>query len=388
MLNSSEVVAVYKAVLGREPGEHEIEGQVRRCAGIDDLLRSVLDSEEYALRQVRAKDETARDPSWVNFFHPDLARWNHPPGTRSRDGTAIVGREGFLFLSGGTNDNLEQYVGSIELESGWLDAWGKTVGRRAEEMRDLGVTSALLVVPDKLAAYGDLYPERLEQVGPRPIETLLAASDLPFVYPIEDLRSAREAGEEVFPPTDTHLTFRGNELLFTSVAGALGIDPLPSDTGIALDTYPIAGDLGIKFEPPIVSIVRQPTSLGAAELSEDNRPEFLSVGAHIGTRRVFRNPAASDRRIAVIFGDSFGFAGSRYQGLAWFMAQVFRETHFIWVPFGWDPGYVERVGAEAVLVQGAERFLTRVPHTGVDSAQIAEETLRRAQPLGVEQVSS
>ena len=73
--------------------------------------------------------------------------------------------------------------------------------------------------------------------------------------------------------------------------------------------------------------------------------------------------------MAVIFGDSFGFAAAYYQGLSWFLAQAFREVHFVWVPFGWDADYVRRVGAEAVLVQGAERFVARVPRFEVDTSQ-------------------
>jgi alginate O-acetyltransferase complex protein AlgJ len=110
------------------------------------------------------------------------------------------------------------------------------------------------------------------------------------------------------------------------------------------------------------------------------------VGGHIGTRRVFRNESAADRRTAVLFGDSFGFSAAYYQGVSWFMAQVFREVHFVWIPFGWDPDYVRRVGAEAVLVQGAERFAARVPHPRSEVARLAEETLRRRQAVGIEAV--
>jgi alginate O-acetyltransferase complex protein AlgJ len=388
MLDSSEVVAVYKQVLGREPSSAEVDDQLRACPRLEDLLRIVLESEEYAARQLRADVESARAPTRLNFFHPDLARWAHPPGTRSEDGAAIVGREGCLFLSGGSNANLDQHLGAVQMGPEWLEGWRRTIARRADEMEALGVASALLVVPDKLAVYEDLYPDDLDRVGPRPVESLLAAPDLPIVYPIDDLLAARSGGEEIHPRTDTHFTFRGNELLFESVATALGIERLPDHSDIALDEYAMAGDLGIKFEPPIVSIVREPGSLGAAEVAEDNREEFVAVGAHIGTRRVFSNPQAADPRVAVVFGDSFAFAGPRYQGATWFLAQVFRETHFIWVPFGWDAAYVRRVGAEAVLVQGAERFAGRVPHVDVDSARIAEQTLRGGRPLGVEQVSS
>jgi hypothetical protein len=195
------------------------------------------------------------------------------------------------------------------------------------------------------------------------------------------------SGEEAYLRTDTHLTFRGNELLFHSVLSALGVEDPPDFTTLPLRSYPIAGDLGVKFDPQIVSIVSEPNSLVDASIVEDNREEIAAVQGHIGTRRVFRNEQASDPRVAVVFGDSFGFSDTYYQGLSWFLAQVFREVHFIWVPFGWDPDYVSRVGAKAVLVQGAERFVARVPHINVNVSTLAEETLRRKQPIGVERVS-
>jgi alginate O-acetyltransferase complex protein AlgJ len=386
MLTSEQVASVYRQVLGRPPSEREIGDRLAESHGLDGLLRVALDSEEYAARLREGRAESARNPTQVNVFHPDLVQWGLSPGTRSEDGSAIVGREGWLFLCGGTNANLGQHVGAVQMGPGWLEEWRNVVGHRAAEMRALGVSSALLVVPDKLAVYEDFYPEDLDRVGPRPIDRLLAVPDLPIAYPLDDLLAARASGQEVHPRTDTHLTFRGNELLFSSVAGALGVDRPPDHSELPLDAYPMAGDLGVKFDPRIVSIVREPGSLREAEIVEDNRDEIAAVDGHIGTRRVFRNEHAPDPRVAVVFGDSFGFAGPRYQGLSWFMAQVFRETHFIWVPFGWDADYVRRVGAEAVLVQGAERFVARVPHVSVDASRLAEETLRRKQPVGVEEV--
>ncbi len=265
---------------------------------------------------------------------------------------------------------------------------GAGARRRAEESRALGVASTLLVVPDKLAVYEEHYPEELTRSGPRPIERLLAAPDLPIVYPLAELCSAPPAasGEEVYLRTDTHLTFRGNELLFSSLLTALEIESPPDLTTLPLRSYPVSGDLGIKFDPQIVSIVSEPGSLHQARIVEDNREEIEAVDGHIGTRRVFQNEHAPDQRVAVVFGDSFGFSAPYYQGLSWFMAQVSPRVHFVWVPFGWDAAYVRQVGAGAVLVQGAERFVARVPHLDVDVSRLAEETLRRKQPVGIERV--
>lgn len=384
MLTREQIVSVYRQVLEREPREDEIEAQLAGAPDLDSLLRIALESEEYAERLRRRGLRATATRTVVNVYHPDLAEWGLQPGTQSPDGVAIVGREGWLFLCGGTNANLGQYVGEVKMERGWLREWQEVFRRREAEGRRLGVATAFLVVPDKLAVYEQHYPEELRRVGPRPIERLLDEGGLPISYPLADLRAA--AGEEVYMRTDTHLTFRGNELLFASVLGDLGVASRPDFSSLPLRSYPVSGDLGAKFDPAVVGIVSEPGSLGNAEISEDNRAEIAAVEGHIGTRRVYRNDEAPDPRVAVVFGDSFGFGATNYQGVAWFMAQVFREVHFIWVPFGWDGDYVRRVGAEAVLVQGAERFVGRVPRISVDASRLAEETLRRKQPMGIEGV--
>jgi alginate O-acetyltransferase complex protein AlgJ len=381
-LSSETVAAVWRQVLGRDPRPDEIEAQVASGDNLDGLLRMVLDSTEYAQGR---RDAASRLPALVNVYHPDLAPYGLQPGTRSDDDIAIVGHEGSLFLCGGTNANLGQYVGVVEMTQTWLDEWREVARRRREELTAMGLPYALLVVPDKLAVYEERYPEPLEKVGPRPVERLLSLPELELLYPLAELR-ATAADEDVYLPTDTHLTFRGNELLFRTLIEPLGIRSVPDFAAMPLRSYPISGDLGMKFDPRIVSIVSEPNTLGAAEIIDDNRPEIEAVGGHIGTRRVFRNPTAPDRRVAVLFGDSFGFSAAYYQGVSWFMAQVFREVHFVWIPFGWDPDYARRVGAEAVLIQGAERFVARVPHPRSEVAALAEETLRRKQPVGVEAV--
>jgi alginate O-acetyltransferase complex protein AlgJ len=380
MLTSEQVVSVYRQVLGRPPDEDEIELQLAGPRTLDELLRVALDSEEYAMRLREAGERAPRTPTVVNTYHPALAAWGHPVGRRSDDGIAIVGREGWLFLCSGTNANLGQYVGAVAMEPDWLERWRALVARRDAELDALGAAAATLVVPDKLAVYERHYPEPLEKAGPRPIERLLHEGGLPLVYPLALLREAA-GSEDVYLRTDTHLTFRGNELLFESVREALAIDA-PLDVGrLATHPYVAAGDLGVKFDPQIVEVIDAPSTLHAARIAADNREAVAAAGAHIGTRRVYVNDRAPDPRVAVVFGDSFGFSAERYQGLSWFLGQVFRETHFVWIPFGWDPHYVRAVGAEAVVIQGAERFVGRIPEPSIVVAQLEAQALGRRPPV-------
>jgi hypothetical protein len=384
-LTPDQVISVYVEVLGREPTAEEISDQLAVLPDLNSMLRIALDSEEYAVRLAEADVKRTRTPTVVNIYHPDLKAFGPTPGTRSPDGNVVVGRDGQLFLSGGSNAVLDQYTGEVQLAPDWLHAWGRLIRSRRAEMDTMGIASVLLIVPDKLAVYEDLYPELIGRRGPRPAERLQGIPELKIFYPLEELRAAASC-EDIYPRTDTHLTFRGNELLAASLLGLLGIE-LPDFSGLPMHSYAITGDLGSKFNPPVVSIISEPGTLGTTEIIADNSAEIQAVGGHIGTHRVFRNEASPDPRVVVLFGDSFGFSGTNYQSISWFIAQVFRETHFVWIPFGWDPDYVHRVGGEVVLMEGAERFVARVPHLRTDVSKISAETLRRKQPVGVEAVS-
>jgi alginate O-acetyltransferase complex protein AlgJ len=373
-LTADQVVSVYRQVLGRTPAHPEVEHQLASLRTLDEMLRVALDSDEYAVRLGEAGQRSPRSPTVVNAFHPDLARWGHPVGRRSDDGIAIVGRDGWLFLCGGTNANLGQYVGAVQMENGWLAQWRAASAQREADARRLGIVALTLVVPDKLAVYERHYPEPLERRGPRPVERLLAEACLPILYPLDELQAAAER-EDVYLRTDTHLTFRGNALLFESIRMRLGVDAPPQLGELSSQPYVAAGDLGVKFDPAVVEVIDAPGTLHRAHIAQDNREAIAAAGGHVGTRRVFVNERTSDDRVAVIFGDSFGFAAEHYQGLSWFLAQVFRETHFVWIPFGWDPDYVTAVGAQVVVIQGAERFVARAPQPTVDVAKLGARAL-------------
>jgi alginate O-acetyltransferase complex protein AlgJ len=369
------VASVYRQILGRDPRSGDIEAQLATVPDLDSMLRLALESEEYAIRVRSARNASSRAPRTVNIHHADLASHGPQLGSEPDDGSATVGYDGTLFLRGGTNAILEQYVGAVELAADWLEQWRDIAVARRSEMEAMNLAHALLVVPDKLAVYEERYPEALNKVGPRPIERLLALPELETIYPLAELRAA-DAAEDMYPPTDTHLTFRGTELLFRALLEPLKIEKTPDLAALPMRSYAVAGDLGVKFDPEILSIISEPGTLRAASIVEDNHDEMEAAGRHVGRWRVFHNTAPLDPRVAIVFGDSFGYAGPSYQGISWFMAQVFREVHFIWVPFGWDPDYVREVGGQVVLVQGAERFLSRVP----ELHSTPESWSRRDQP--------
>jgi hypothetical protein len=369
------VRALYTHLLGREASADEVAGQLASQPSLADLLAVITGSEEFAQRHREGRTGTSLGPHFVNTHHPDHARWEHQPGTWSGDGVAVVGHDGWVFIGGGSNANLAQFTGEATLPDSWLDGWRELVAERAADAASLGVELVYLVVPDKIAIHEEQFPTELERRGPRPVERLLGEAGLPILYPLDALRDSR-ASADVCLRTDSHMTVAGNHLLHGEVLRALGAGHAAIERpAIGLETLG-SGDLGTRFEPAIVEVFRVPGDMGSAELAEDNWPEVRAAGGHVGTRRVYRNATAPDPRTLVVFGDSYGFGDPVNPGLSWFLAQSFASVHFVWVPCGWDPGYVRAAGGELVVSQTAERFVGRVPLVRVDAAELAERGRR------------
>jgi alginate O-acetyltransferase complex protein AlgJ len=381
-LRPEHVAAVFREFLGRvaTPGDIAIWMQT---GSLHALMDGVLGSEEYAQRLARRdlNERAQAHGRFVNCWIPGWEGFARPPGEISPDGVAIVGDRGHIFIYGGTNNNVASHRGEVEMAGGWMDAWRDLVNERIEHARNAGRRIACLVVPEKLAVYGDVFPQDLTARGLRPVQSLLEVARLPLVYPEDALRDRRADGD-TYLRTDSHLTALGNILLARATMTELGVaatmfDDLPH----APHPHLGAGDLGLHFDPPVMEVMTPMAGASRATLISDNWAQIVAVGGHIGTMRVFRREDAADQRTVVVFGDSYSFGDEAYQGLSWFLAQAFREVHFVWVPFGWDPDYLDSVSADLVVCQTAERFIGRVPNTRVDVRALEQETITRNRAL-------
>jgi hypothetical protein len=195
-----------------------------------------------------------------------------------------------------------------------------------------------------------------------------------LLYPLEAMQAAGDV-DGTFLRTDSHMTLAGNKVIQRELMKGLGVPCVPDNAFSPTIKYPISGDLGCRFDPNIVELKEVTGHLGAATEIESNAEPFLRKNRHLGRRHVFRNAAAIDPRTVVLFGDSFASAHDHYQGIAWSLAQIFSETHLVWIPFAWDPDYVRRVGAELVVFAAAERFLVVVPEIRVDATEVARRAL-------------
>ena len=386
-LRREDIEAVFREFLGRDASPGDV-AHLMQSGSLRAFLDDVLASEEYAERIAKRKmgEEAPARGSFLNCWIEGWERFARPPGDLSPDGVVIVGESGHLFIYGGFNNNVATHRGEIEMAADWLEEWRTLVAERRDHAKRTGRRLASVVVPEKLAVYADCFPQDLTTCGPRPVLRLLDEGGLPLIYPIDALRDARNGGD-TYMLVNSHLTPRGNRILAEATISELGVSPalLPDagDTGAPLLS---AGDLGPHFDPPLLEVVRPMAGASRASVVSDNREEISRVGGHIGTIRVFRYEEAPDERTAVVFGDSYGIGETNYQGLSWWLAQIFREVHFVWVPFGWDPDYLESVNAELVVCETAERFMGRVPRLEVDVRSLAQETIARRRTVTFERI--
>ncbi|WP_324910980.1 hypothetical protein [Baekduia sp.] len=376
-LTDADVVAFYEALLDRTPRPDEIALQLGNVETATALLQVILASDEYAAR--RAADAVAAaTPArpLVNVHTDDLAEFWAAPGTWSDDGVAVTGRDGWIFLGGGSNAILDQYQGTVGPDEGFDAAWAAAMAERREGAERLGAAFLGLIVPDKLPVLADLFPEPLPGIADVPAARLAARPELGLLYPVAELAAVPGGA---FLRTDTHLTYAGNAALGQLVAEGLDAripdDVLPGDMPLSRALH--VGDLGRRYVPQLVEVTGKHHSWGRAQEVESNLDALFAVGGHVGTRTVMRNDTADDARTVVIFGDSYSLGNPAYAGLSWFLAHAFREVHFCWVPFGWDPDYAAAAGADVIVCEGAERFAIRPPDLRVDIHQLAVDTITR-----------
>ncbi|KIU36780.1 hypothetical protein SR39_04445 [Methylobacterium radiotolerans] len=284
-----------------------------------------------------------------------------------------VGRDGWLFLTGGTNRVMDRYRGGLRH---WLllRGWTRLIRARARRAEGLGIRCLHVIVPEKLSVYDDKTDGLRYAPGKASTRRLARslARDPAYLDLLAPLRAARNGPVPLYLRTDTHWTAQGCLLAYREIMRALGAIP-PADIGarpgIVSDQLM---DLGEKLPDrprerlERFMLQRDATRVETGPLLAAYEAEGRDREVHVGAHVVYRNASATaDPRRLVLFGDSCAhFDPFLLTGL---LAESFSEVHFVWSS-SLDWAYIERVRADILLFELAERFLAKLPKDDFDVA--------------------
>ncbi|WP_149538359.1 alginate O-acetyltransferase AlgX-related protein [Siccirubricoccus phaeus] len=288
-----------------------------------------------------------------------------PVGLVSGDGAAMLGKGGWLFLTGGPNRVLDLFppVASPASEAANVAAWATLCRARQEVCAQRRIGFRQLIIPEKLSLLPDYLPLAVETPSCllAGLEAELAGLGGAYLSGLDLLREGGKEGrrEAMYRRLDSHLSPEGAWRLAASVAASLGLPPLDPAPEFLPRGRLGGGDLTLRFfGVPMAEPVAE------AEAAALARPELVldapaPQGAHLGTRRAWRNAAAKGGGRLLVCGNSFA-APDGQEGLCWWLAQYVEEVHFLWSP-ALDWAEVERVRPDWVLCQTVERYLPAVP---------------------------
>ena len=151
---------------------------------------------------------------------------------RKRWDTVHRGRDGWLFLTGGSNSVMDQY--GRTLRRWWhLRAWARLIEARAARAARLGIRSLTVIVPEKLSVYDHMtvdLPYDPARASTRVLARRLARSPA-YLDLLSPFRAARDGSVPLYLKTDTHWSLEGCALAYAQIMRAIAAVP-PADIGI------------------------------------------------------------------------------------------------------------------------------------------------------------
>jgi hypothetical protein len=281
----------------------------------------------------------------------------------------LRGRDGWLFLTGDSNDVIAQHTGAFVPDRRWERRWSRQLRGRARLMRRLGATYVQLVVPDKEAVYADLLPAEIVPAPRRPVHRLVelaAGAEVELVYPLAQLRAGRRSAP-VFHPTDTHWTGRGAYIGYRAACDALGgrsagLRVVGEDEIEWVDDTR-AGDLGSKLDPPLRGTGARARLDSRARTVDDNL-------IYVTGRRLVTERPGEHGPSCVIFGTSYAVF------TLLFFAETFRRLVFVHST-SVDRETVRAERPDVVMAITAERGLRRPPDDRAAHDLLAEVVERK-----------
>jgi hypothetical protein len=333
---------------------------------VPDVLRSLaplltsVDARRCLEYLILNWDRPAQQPRF-DLATNEFAALQVPVGTRSPDQSAVIGRDGILFLDGGSNGVAEQYSkpASQRTVDQWLDIFR---ARKKFIERTLGARYVQIIIPEKLSVLPEHYPAELKtptQLLSQIEEQIAADADLSDNY-ISGVAQFRHCPrrEHLFYRTDSHLSSEGAEVLVAALCRVAGLSfsmPQMSSANVVKQ-----GDLAWRFAGLPLSEVRNDPVVGEADAAICIGYSRPASGQHIGTSATWASPRAANAKTVLAFGNSFLEVGNTPSTLSWWLKHLAQSYEFRWSP-AIERSLIESVRPDVVLCQTIERFLHQIP---------------------------
>lgn len=295
-----------------------------------------------------------------------------------------AGRDGWLFLTGGSNQVLRFYTEPDFFSLEQRAAWRKLLKEREIRASKCGARYCHVIAPEKLSVYPEFYDGELPFIEQAPSRCLApdAVEGAPQVVEIwQRFAALKQAGEQLYFKTDTHWTHAGAFAAADAVCRHFGLDIGSQFLERPLAQAQLVLDLGGKLQPPVVESWTMRT--GSGRLTRIAASDMVAYkeahgaenepGLHVGCSVAFRNATPTVRARLVLYGDSF----SEYRDhlMMGALAETFEETHFVWSSqLDWN--HIEALQPDFVVSELAERFMNVVPSSEIDIKAFEQERLR------------
>jgi hypothetical protein len=289
-------------------------------------------------------------------------------GAVSEDETAVIGRNGHLFLYQGSNRVLDLYEATCAPQD-LVRAWASVYKSRAARLRSQGVPYIQILIPEKssvlphLVPYSVSGPSMLWQDVVHSIQMTSVGGD--HLVDAHSIMLRTEYPEVTYCLQDSHLSSFGSQVIVEEIiqkyfgAASYRLGHIEWEDRV--------GDLGRRFRGANQQVsaekVRVLDDMSAAN-GDILAPKLIEsidpADGNQGCRRVWTCDDAPIKSRAVCFGNSFFERGRTSTHLSWWFSRLFREFHFVWsADFDW--AYVDRTKPDIVIGQTIERFLRRNP---------------------------
>ena len=283
-----------------------------------------------------------------------------PVGFMSAHKDAVMGRKGHAFLTGGSNNLIEQYDNKNEKDL-TSEAWYSLLKIRNKKLSSLNSKFIQIIIPEKISVYPDLFPFEIRTPTNNLFELEKKLHEDDFYTSILSVFSRKDLKnkENLYKKLDTHLQPRGSYEIFSHILGLI-FNFISGEKEFNKEMI-LKGDLSDRILGNFIYDKFYETENDEFMSDRINVETFHGVpGKHTGQYSVWNNPSAPVKKKVIAFGNSF-FGNCLDQGcLGWWFSNYLENFYCVWSS-NIDFDLVEKEKPDLVICQTAERFMNIVP---------------------------